>query len=294
MNRHPQREMAAGAVVVGVDSKTSQQTVEWAAAQAGAEGRPLVLAHATGALGTVGTTWLQNADPATSRPLQEMAKQGDDVVRPIAERLRHTHPDLEVRALVVADDPGLELLELAKAAHLLVLGAHSNWFTRVVPLWRLGARASQRAACPVVVVPSYKATVVRRGVLVGTDASPRSRAAVEFAYGYASQHHLPLTVVRVTRSDGQGPDHENRMLAEAIGGLSEDYPDLAVQQTVVKGWPSRTLLDMSEEMHLLVVGRHHALTAYESPVGHVRSTLVDRASCPVAVVAPASTADLPG
>ncbi len=294
MNTHPERETVADAVVVGVDSKTSQQTVDWAAAQAVAEGRPVVLAHATGSLGTVGTTWLQYDDPATSRPLQEMAQQGEDIVRPVADRLREAHPELDVRTLVVAEDPALELLELAKTAHLLVVGSRSSWLTHLVPIWRLGARTSRHAACSVVVVPSRKATVVQRGVLVGTDASPRSHAALVFAYRYASQHHLPLTVVRATRATGQGLDHERRMLAEATSGLSENYPDVSVQQTVVHGWPARTLLDMAENMHLLVVGQHHALGAYESPVGHVRSTLVDRAVCPVAVVPQASAAGVSG
>jgi len=46
--------------------------------------------------------------------------------------------------------------------------------------------------------------------------------------------------------------------------------------------------------HLLVVGRHHALGAYESPAGHVRATLMDGCLCPVAVVPEVSTADVSG
>ena len=273
-----------GAVVVGVDeSPAGRQALEWAADQAAREHRRLVLVRATGSLGTAGTTWLDSAEPATSPTLQNIIGEATAVVATAAERVRERQPGLEVQTHVATDDPAPELRRLTDHAHLVVVGSRGTKLLRHLPTWQVGARIAGRAACPVVVVPTYNPQVVRQGVLVGADLSERSRPVLRFAYQLASEREQPLTVAHLARS---ARDHGSaeRLLAEAVGGLREQFPDVHAHLRVIHGSPTARLLQMAARMHLLVVGQHHDLGAFESPLGHVHPSVVDRSPCPVAVV----------
>jgi nucleotide-binding universal stress UspA family protein len=89
-----------------------------------------------------------------------------------------------------------------------------------------------------------------------------------------------LTVIR----HGEDVDAAQRRLAEVTAGFGEQYPDVHVTCEVRRGRPAHELVSAAAQMNLLVVGRHQRTGLTHSPVGHVRSGVVDRAHCPVAVV----------
>lgn len=275
-----------GAIVVGVDeSDAGGQAVDWAADQADLEGCRLVLMHATGSLGTAGTTWLDSADPATSPVLQAMERDGLAVVSAATVRVRTRHPDLRVELLVQAEDPAIELRNLADQAHLIVVGSRGRGPVRHLPTMQVGTRVSRKAACPVVVVPQHDVKSPWKGVLVGADLTERSDSVLRYAYRQASLRGLPLTVTHFTKDRRDtGLEEAKRLLSEAVSGLAEEFPDIHVQLQLQPGSPSGQLLRDADRMHLLVIGQHHALRPYEAPIGHVRTGIVDRATCPVAVV----------
>ncbi len=286
-------ETVRGAVVVGVDpSPAGRQALTWAAHQAQLEARRLVLVRATGSLGTAGTTWLDQADLDTSPVLQEIEHDGAEVLATAVEQVRHAHPDLAIEELVVAQDAAATLRTLTEHAHLVVVGSDGHGLIPHGTPWQVGPQLVRHAACPVVVVPRHNVGTVHRGVLVGADLSERSGPVLRFAYETASTRGLPLTVLHVAREtqSARVADTE-RALAEAVSGLGEEFPDVAVALQVTHGWPTGRLLQESEQMHLLVIGRHHKPGAFESPLGHVRSGMVARATCPVAVVPTTAEAD---
>jgi len=142
-----------GAMVVGVDeSEAGRQALDWAADQADLEGCALVLMHATGSLGTAGTTWLDSADPATSPVLQAMEHDGLAVVSAAAARVRTRHPQLRVELLVEADDPAIALRDLADQAHLIVVGSHGRGVVGRLLLGSISMSVALHATCSVEIV----------------------------------------------------------------------------------------------------------------------------------------------
>lgn len=278
--------VAVGAVVVGVDeSRVALQVLDWAADQAAQERRPLLLTHATGQPGRAGTTWLSMWDPAATPTLQEIEQHGSELLSIAAARVVQRHASVEVRTLVVAEDPGPRLVALSRTAQLTVLGSRGRGVRRAVPNWQVGAWVAHRASGPVVVVPEYNRRIVRQGVLAAVDLDSHSPAVLAFAYRHASTHHLPLTVLHVSReTSGTRLADCRRLLAEAVSGLSEPFPDVDVRLQVLNGWPAGRVLRSADRMNLLVVGRHQATGLHEAPIGHLRTSIVDRSPCPIAVV----------
>ena len=273
---------AEGAVVVGVDeSPAGRQALEWAADQAEREHRRLVLVRATGSLGTAGTTWLDSAEPSST--LRGIVTEATEVLASAVQRVSERHPSLEVQTHVATEDPAPELRRLTDQAHLVVVGSRGTKLLRHLPTWQVGARIAGRAGCPVVVVPAHNPQIVRQGVLVGADLSARSRPVLHFAYQCASEREQPLTVAHLVQSP-RDHDSAERLMAEAVSGLREQFPDVHAHLRLIHGSPTARLLQMATRMHLLVVGQHHDLGTYESPLGHVHASVVDRSPCPVAVV----------
>lgn len=284
--RPSEPEIPHNAVVVGLDrTAVAGRALDWAAQHAGLERRPLVITHATGSLGTVGTTWLNLADPATEPTLIELREQGEELLATAVAKVSARHPSLTIVPTVALDDPAAELVHLSRSAALVVLGSRGHGLSRTIPTGQVGSWLARRTSCPVVVVPDFNPLIVRQGVLVGVPLTDDATAVLDFAYRYASVHDLPLSVVHASQeADGaSGRDHR-RWLVEAISGQAENHPGVRVQAVLAPGRPAATLLRMAERMNLLVVGQHHATRLHRSPFGHVRSSVVDRAPCPTAVV----------
>jgi nucleotide-binding universal stress UspA family protein len=196
---------------------------------------------------------------------------------------RELHPDLVVGTLVATEDAAPELRRLTDEAHLVVVGSRGSSLLRHLPTWQVGARVAGRAACPIVVVPAYDTDSVRQGVLVGADLTKRSEPVLRFAYDFAALHQQPLIVAHFAR-ERRDQEQSERLLAESVAGLREEFPDVYAHLQVIHGSPTAHLLRMADRRHLLVVGQHHELGTYESPVRHVQASIVDRSPCPVAVV----------
>ena len=282
---HLERKLPSDAIVVGYDkTQVAGRALDWAAEHAARQGRPLAIVHATGSLATVGTTWRNLADPATEPTLIGMRLQGDALLATAIARVAERHPTLATVPLVVLDDPAAELAHLSQMAHLVVVGSRGHGLSRSIPSGQIGTWLARRATCPLVVVPDFNPGIVRQGVLVGVPVTEDAGAVLEFAYGYASVHDLPLNLVHADREAVRESADHGRWLAEAMSGNAERFPDVTVHALLAPGRPASTLLQMAERMNLLVVGQHHATGLHGAPFGHVRSSVVDRSPCPTAVV----------
>jgi len=283
MTTRPEAHLPAGAIVVGFDkTPVAGYALDWAADHAAKDGRPLVVVHATGSLGTAGTTWLDQADPATERSLIKLAEEGHALLEKAIARVGERQPDVRVSTLVAMDDAGPELVQLSRSASLVVTGSRGHGISRSVPTGQVGAWLARRTSGPVVVVPDYDLGIARQGVLAGIRIGEGDDAVLEFAYQYASLHGLPVTV---THANGHASSEEvQREVAEATSGYAERYPDVWSHSLVLPGRPAKKLLETAERMDLLVVGQHQPTGLHQSPFGHVRSGIVDRAPCPTAVV----------
>ncbi|GAB2445119.1 universal stress protein [Nocardioides hungaricus] len=249
----------SGTVVVGVDGSPScAAALDWAVGHAVRERRQLTLAH--------------GYDPV--RP------DGRELLRAARARARELAPDLAVHEALRPADPQVVLQELASNAATLVVGSRGRGPVRSVLLGSLGLVLARRATCPVVVVRPGHPGLVRYGVLVGLDASERSRPVLEFGYRQASLRDLPLTILHSDILHGGSDADAGLDVAEAIAGLAEKFPEVRARTRLVADDPAEALARESQRMDLVVVGAHHGGALHAS----VTSAVIERAACPVAVV----------
>ena len=162
--------------------------------------------------------------------------------------------------------------------------------------------------------------IAHDGVVVGCDGSQSSRVAVQWAAREAAMRHVPLTVVHVTDAlsvpastlvwpAGRVPqevlemqENEARnIVADAVelakGSSEVDYrPEIASE--LFFGRPVPSLVDLSKEARLVVVGCHGRTGRHRRLLGSVSTGLIHHAHCPVAIVhdeapSPAESARLP-
>lgn len=287
--------MSEKAVVVGFDlGETSRRAVRWAAREAAGRGRPLLLVHVL--------TWPFEEHTAIRVPGEE------DVAEPLQQALRRELADLvedchrfdaglPVRSELPFGDPAEVLAAMAVDADLLVLGG-----PRLESSAGVGATSAEllarRGGAPVVVVRGTD-ELDAAPVVAGVDGSVTSRAAIGFAFDFASRNRCELVTVHAWSdlpldpfqwvSQWELPWSEVReeaaeVLAESVAGWSEQYPDVSVRRVVTPEKPTEALLREAERAGLLVVGSHGRGRVRRSFLGSVSHAVVNRAPCPVAVL----------
>jgi nucleotide-binding universal stress UspA family protein len=140
------------------------------------------------------------------------------------------------------------------------------------------------------------------GILVGVDGSPPSKAAVDWAARDAAMRKLPLTIVHVIQSpmvqmwpevptppeltlfferNGEAILRDARKTAEdAIKGSAPIH----VETEMISAGVLPTLVDLSKDADMLVVGCRGLGPIRRRLLGSVSSGLLHHARCPVAVI----------
>ncbi len=140
------------------------------------------------------------------------------------------------------------------------------------------------------------------GIVVGVDGSPASDVATEWAARDAALRNVPLTVVHVLPATEIGPwvdmpipadywverdRRSDRILDDAmrvINDVTSGAPDFPIERRVVTGAKVPTLVDISKDAEMVVVGCRGLGGVAGLLVGSVSSGLVHHAHCPVAVI----------
>jgi nucleotide-binding universal stress UspA family protein len=221
---------------------------------------------------------------------------GRELVRSAAAELAERSPSLDVVERVTTGDPRSALLDAAAdGAATVVVGSRGRGPVASALLGSVSAFVARHAPCPVVVVRPHHPGKVRRGVLVGADATPGSPEVLEAAFRTASERALPLTVLHVVWEGPAGAgvaaaladedlDEAQLAVAEALAGLREKYPDVHARVLHTDGIPAARLVTESEHMDLVVVGRHDRGLLNRLVQGSVSLSVVEHAQCPVLVV----------
>ncbi|HSA42035.1 MAG TPA: universal stress protein, partial [Mycobacterium sp.] len=138
-----------------------------------------------------------------------------------------------------------------------------------------------------------------RAVLVGVDGSPSARVAVDWAARYAKLHGRPLRLVSVLSPpvmmawpeaplpDGylQWQEEQGReTLDDAEATAAEAAPDITVTSELISGPTLSTMIELSKESAIVVVGCRGRGAVARGLLGSVSSSLVRHAKCPVAVI----------
>ncbi len=145
---------------------------------------------------------------------------------------------------------------------------------------------------------------MHRGILVGVDGSAPSNEAVRWAAREAAMRNVPLTLVHVRRTPTAGMsalawpatpvpeevqqwqgDEAQQVVADAVKVVegSMDAPP-QLQTKVVFSAPVPTLVDLSKDLDMVVVGCGGQGALRRTLLGSVSTGLVYHAHCPVAVI----------
>ena len=213
-----------------------------------------------------------------------------------AEEARIAAPDLTFHTTVLEGSPTGALTDWAVGAELLVVGSHALGRFRDYVFSTHAAQIAAHADGSVVVVPEreeHRGT----GIVVGVDGSEASHAAVQFAAEQADRLGERLTAlycwsapVPWTENSAMidwpmEPDDADRLvLAEAVAGLAERFPDLELDLRLDLGLPVDALIAAATGARLLVVGSHGRQGFARFWLGSVSHVLVLTMPCPVAVI----------
>ncbi len=230
---------------------------------------------------------------------EEALLAAEERLRDLARTAQDATTRVTIEAHVRVGSLVNELVAAAEGADLLVIGAHPR--ERYDGAGRRAVRIARLAPCSVVIAPS---SIIPEGsgVVVGIDGSEGSQLALDFAADLADRHGESLTVLLAWgHPESWGiaqpdlvvaePAEEDRLIvAEAVAGLAERYPDLVIVSEVSAARPERALYAASVDARMLAVGSrgHHALA--KALLGSTSEELVAELPCPVAVIRGAASA----
>jgi len=286
--------------VVGVDEAGSaEDAVDWATAEAAAQGCPLRVVHAfrpplpADAYGF--------ASPIDSFLTAHTAAElilGDAVTR-----ARSVAPGIEVSTRLVRGTAARALLGEARDARLLVVGSRGRSGLRALLSGSVAGPASRHCPCPIVVIrpvanrPADRVTLRSAPrVVVGIDPASSGAAAIGFALHAASQRGIPLTVLSAWTPDTAadietipGPSSTaeaaaGRAVQQTLARWREEFPAVPVITTLVCADPASALTAESSGAALLVVGSSSRGHLRRLLCGSVSRTILRDAACPVAIV----------
>lgn len=289
-------------IVVGYDrSHSSEIALRWAAAAAGRSRSPV----------NILTTWSAPALPMgmgmETEPgpsLEEHLAQ--EAERTLAAGLEHAREyaqesdPFDVTGEVIAGPPAKTLVDVSPDAALLVVGTHDKHGLSGMLLGSVSRQVMAHAKCPVVVA-RQPADEHATEIVVGIDGSAPARAALEFAFEYASVASAPLRVIHAwelpsviattAAPNFSAPEvlHDfkgvaARETAEALAGCRDKWPDVRVRSDPQQGAAARRLVEASEHAALVVVGSrgHGGFTGLV--LGSVSHYVGHHAHSPVLVV----------
>jgi len=283
-------------VVVGVDfSDASLAAVEAAAIEARRHRLPLHLVYVLQSPAAYGLS-------PYAVDLDDWRRSAARDLTALATRLNRTYPDLVITEAVPFGNPAATLVEVSRAARMLMVGCRGRGGFAELLLGSVSAQVSAHATVPVIVVRGgdNDRLVPDGPVLVGVDGTAVSAAAIEFAFAEADVRDVPLIAYHVwwdprSSSMDDGPigrfDLEEvqlaaeRTVAEAIAGWREKFPDVVVELRLAYSLNEEAeLVDASATAGLVVVGSRGRGAVRGLLLGSVSQALVHHGRCPVAIV----------
>jgi nucleotide-binding universal stress UspA family protein len=287
-------QLAGASVVVGTDgSRCATTAVRLAAGEAARRHRDLLIIHA------IVPPYLPQGSEQIATLDSQLRAAAEAVVADAAAAARADHPELAIRTHLQVDAPSAALVAASHHATLIVVGSRGH--SRLAELL-LGSTAYQvagHAHCPAIIA---RDTQEADGpVVIGIDGAPESAAAVGFAFEEAALRDAALVAVHTWRYPvARGPadiapltfdaetfrDDEQRLLAEALAGWRDKYPDVYVSERLQEGTARQALVDAAVDAQLLVVGARRRGHWTSLPLGSVSSAMGHHAPCPVAIVPP--------
>jgi nucleotide-binding universal stress UspA family protein len=283
--------VAGAAVVVGVDgSPRSMVAVEVAAVEAARRRRPLRIVHVLvwPKLPVPLPPGVTETSPVASR------EQACGYLSEAAGFAGKVAPEVAVSTALVTGRPATVLTDESRRADLLVVGERGM---SGLLFGSVATELGSQAVCPVLVVRGEPRST--GPVVVGVDGSAESMRAIDFAMEEASLRGAALVALHAwigsdwteldrnlaaKREFLSGDAQERRVLAEALAGAGDRYPDVPIRRQVLRGDAGPLLSEWSHTAQLVVVGDRGHGGLVGLVLGSVSQHLIFHAACPTAVV----------
>jgi nucleotide-binding universal stress UspA family protein len=140
-------EEQGGRIVAGVDgSDSSKAALAWAVGQAALTGAEVDAVCAWQIPAAYGYGY------AMTLAIPDLEKAAASELNQAIATVADKAPDVEIRPLVVQDNPAQALLDCAKGADLLVVGNRGHGGFTGALLGSVGQHCAQHAECPVVII----------------------------------------------------------------------------------------------------------------------------------------------
>ncbi|GEC02405.1 universal stress protein [Streptomyces spinoverrucosus] len=208
------------------------------------------------------------------------------LVHDAAQRARSVAPEVEVTEAVVTGDAVSVLEAESRAADLVVVGSRGMGGFIGMLLGSTAVSLAAHSRCPVLVVREEPADA--GPIVLGVDGSPGGEKAVDFAFSEAALRGAEIVAVHAWLPDyapvGTGVESAERLLAQALAGRTERYPDVTVRHEVASGESREVLIEASRTAQLVVVGARGRGGFAGLLLGSVSQAVLHHAHCPVAVV----------
>jgi nucleotide-binding universal stress UspA family protein len=279
--------MSQAKIVVGVDgSRSAENALLWAAAEAGRRNAQLLIAHSGDQ---------ETADQkASARALLD-----NSVNRVLASGVRCGV------ATMVQDESAVAMLSrLAEQASLLVVGSRGVAGTCGTSLGSVAYRVASHASCPVAVINESNWTARSNDptsdwpISIGVTSNASGTPPLEFAFAEAALRNVAVRAIHswaeLDRSELAGAAlcragsnfrgyFEDRV-AELLAPLRNRYPDVWVQPALAGDPVCSVLAEASAGSSMLVLGCRRDDDRLVSRLGPTATRLIHVACCPVVVV----------
>jgi nucleotide-binding universal stress UspA family protein len=236
--------------------------------------------------------------PSPYRPPEGgLRHQAERILAEAYARAHAAAADLEIDGELVTGAAAAVLIDAARTADLVVVGDRGLGGFGSLLIGSVAVQLAAHATRPVLVARGRG----RPGgpVLVGVDGSPANDPAVGFAFEEAALRGVPLLALHAwTGPVSTGPGDmlplvydpaaveadETRLLAEAVAGWREKYPDVEVRRMLVRRHARRALIEATGRAQLAVVGTRGLGGFTGLLLGSVSHAVLHHAAGPVAVV----------
>jgi nucleotide-binding universal stress UspA family protein len=278
-----------GQLVVGVDgSEGADHALRWAVEEGQLRQAEVVAIMAWGYLdqrpmpGTEGFDPSYGADKARAALAAFVDRAVGDRAASVVQRC-------------VCDLPARALLDAAREAGLLVVGARGLGGFRGLLLGSVSQRCAHLATVPLVIIREGASLAASDRVVVGVDGSATAAAALEWAFEEAHLRSCGLTVLNAWHDGSSGLEplglaSDPRAAEAAARQLVEEMIDdrastcADVQAAIVRAGAADALVQASTSASLLVVGNRGHGTIGGMLLGSVAQQAAHHARCPLALV----------